>query len=84
MMKDILKGTMAILAMAAEGESAYLPVEEYKRNENNKYNLAFHNKNYREKSVRRDLREFVIGSERIMAYSKKDAIKRLKHGHKRT
>lgn len=83
MITDIMKKTIMMVAMASEGET-YFPIERHERNENNRYNLAFHNKNYREKAVRRDLREFTVGGEKVMAYSKKDAIKRLKHGHKRT
>lgn len=81
-MKRAFFNVITMLAMAMEGEGGHLPVNGYKRNENNKYGLAFHNKDYREKAVRRDLREFVIGGEKVMAYSKKDAIKRLKHAKK--
>lgn len=37
------------------------------------------NPDYKVKSPIRELREFTIKGKKIMAYSKKDAIKRLKH-----
>ena len=38
-----------------------------------------YNPDYRVKSVNRVLREFTVNGKKVMAYSKKDAIKRLKH-----
>lgn len=38
-----------------------------------------YNPDYKVKSPIRELREFTIKGKKIMAYSKKDAIKRLKH-----
>ena len=38
-----------------------------------------YNPDYRVKSVNRVLREFTVKGKKVMAFSKKDAIKRLKH-----
>lgn len=38
-----------------------------------------YNPDYKIKSPIRELREFTVKGKKIMAYSKKDAIKRLKH-----
>lgn len=38
-----------------------------------------YNPDYKVKSPIRELREFTVKGKKIMAYSKKDAIKRLKH-----
>jgi hypothetical protein len=49
------------------------------------YERRHHNKamsfdpDYRVKEVKKELKEFSIKGHKIMAYSKKDAIKRLKH-----
>lgn len=45
---------------------------------NRKEVMAF-NPDYKVKSSVKDLREFTIKGKKVMAYSKKDAIKRLKH-----
>lgn len=37
------------------------------------------NPDYKVKSSTKELREFTIKGKKVMAYSKKDAIKRLKH-----
>ena len=42
-------------------------------------NEPYFNPNYRRSSENKELREFNIRGKKIMAYSKKDAIKRLKH-----
>ena len=39
----------------------------------------YFNPNYRRPSEKKELREFNVKGKKIMAYSKKDAIKRLKH-----
>lgn len=39
----------------------------------------WYNSDYKAKSVNRVLREFTIKGKKVMAFSKKDAIKRLKH-----
>lgn len=39
----------------------------------------YFNPNYRRPSENKELREFNVKGKKIMAYSKKDAIKRLKH-----
>lgn len=38
------------------------------------------NSDYRRPKVVRQFREFDVGGKKVMAYSRKDAIKRLKHG----
>ena len=38
------------------------------------------NSDYRRPKVVRQVREFDVGGKKVMAYSRKDAIKRLKHG----
>ena len=40
------------------------------------------NSEYKSEHVKRELREFTIKGKKILAYSKKDAIKRLKHKKK--
>lgn len=45
---------------------------------NRKEGMTF-NPDYKVKTLVKELREFTIKGTRIMAYSKKDAIKRLKH-----
>ena len=37
------------------------------------------NPNYKPKTQHRELREFTVKGKKVMAYSKKDAITRLKH-----
>lgn len=41
--------------------------------------LRRYNPDYKVKSVHRVLREFTVNGKKVMAFSKKDAIKRLKH-----
>lgn len=38
-----------------------------------------HNPDYKVKLANRELREFTVNGKKVMAYSKKDAIKRFKH-----
>lgn len=45
---------------------------------NRKEGMTF-NPDYKVKSSTKELREFTIKGKKVMAYSKKDAIKRLKH-----
>lgn len=40
------------------------------------------NPNYRPKPVHRELREFTVKGQKIMAYSKKDAVTKLRHQKK--
>lgn len=40
------------------------------------------NPDYRRPSENKELREFYVKGEKVMAYSKKDAIKRMKHKNK--
>lgn len=49
--------------------------------EKRKVEMRF-NPDYRRPKEIRELREFTVGGKKVMAYSKKDAIKRLKHGKK--
>lgn len=53
-------------------------------NPNSIYNTCFsskpkYNPNYRPKQAHKELREFCIKGQKVMAYSRKDAIIRLKH-----
>lgn len=72
-LKQILLATAAMMAAAASDDRAY------KQNESG--GIRF-NPNYKPKSVHRELREFTVKGQKIMAYSKKDAISRLKHQKK--
>lgn len=61
-----------IMAMAAAGSSE------------NVYGISFrgkpkYNPNYRSKQTHREMKEFCINGEKVMAYSRKDAIVRLRH-----
>lgn len=49
--------------------------------EERKVEMRF-NPDYRRPKVVREMREFVVGGRKVMAYSRKDAIKRLNHGRK--
>lgn len=68
-MKQLLLATAAMCAVA-QGYNPYAG----KRKEG----MTF-NPDYKVKSSVKELREFTIKGQKIMAYSKKDAIKRLKH-----
>jgi hypothetical protein len=69
----------AMMLMAATmAAAAYRnPYEERPRGEQ----MSF-NPNYRPKPVRRELREFTVKGQKIMAYSKKDAVTKLRHQKK--
>lgn len=72
-MKSIL--LPLIMAMSAAGSSE------------NVYGTSFrgkpkYNPNYRPKQTCRELREFCINGKKVMAYSRKDAIVRLRHKKK--
>lgn len=61
-----------IMAMSAAGSSE------------NVYGTSFrgrpkYNQNYRPKQAHREMKEFCINGEKVMAYSRKDAIVRLRH-----
>lgn len=69
-MKSIL--LPLIMAMAAAGSSE------------NVFGTSFrgkpkYNPNYKPKQAHRDMKEFCINSEKVIAYSRKDAIVRLRH-----
>ena len=68
-MKQMLLATAAMCAVAQR----YDPYSV-----NRKEGMTF-NPDYKVKSSVKELREFTIKGTRIMAYSKKDAIKRLNH-----
>ena len=70
----IRKAALLTLGMAALSSSSMI---------GNPYNTKRirhnYNPDYKIKSPIRELREFTVKGKKIMAYSKKDAIKRLKH-----
>lgn len=68
-MKQMLLATAAMYAVT-QGYNPYAGKREER--------MTF-NPDYKVKSSTKELREFTIKGTRIMAYSKKDAIKRLKH-----
>ena len=69
----IRKAALLTLGMAALSSSMIGNPYNTKRIRHN------YNPDYKVKSPIRELREFTIKGKKIMAYSKKDAIKRLKH-----
>lgn len=69
----IRKAALLTLGMAALSSSMIGNPYNTKRIRHN------YNPDYKIKSPIRELREFTIKGKKIMAYSKKDAIKRLKH-----
>lgn len=77
-LNKIMFKTLAALAMAnamALDEDIYSS----RKPSNEGTNL---NPNYRHQSIPKELRKFKIKGEDVMAYSRKDAIKRLKHKKK--
>ncbi len=69
----IRKAALLTLGMAALSSSMI-------GNPNNTKRIRhYYNPDYKVKSPIRELREFTVKGKKIMAYSKKDAIKRLKH-----
>lgn len=68
-LKQMLLATAAMCAAA----HSYNPYSV-----NRKEGMTF-NPDYKVKSSTKELREFTIKGKKVMAYSKKDAIKRLKH-----
>lgn len=68
-MKQMLLATAAMCAVAQKYDPYFV---------NRKEGMSF-NSDYKVKSTTKELREFTIKGTRIMAYSKKDAIKRLNH-----
>ena len=69
----IRKAALLTLGMAALSSSMIGNSYNTKRIRHN------YNPDYKIKSPIRELREFTVKGKKIMAYSKKDAIKRLKH-----
>lgn len=69
-MKKILLATAAMMAVANNEKMDFI--------ENPVAGMSF-NPNYKVRHPHRELKEFSIKGNKIMAYSKKDAIKRLKH-----
>lgn len=74
-MKQIMLSLAAAMAMTAASNSR--KVYEFPTDSKPK-----RNPDYRPKETHRELREFCIKGEKIMAYSRKDAIVRLRHKKK--
>lgn len=72
-LRQILLPT-AMMAAAASDDRVY-------KQSNESGGMHF-NPNYRPKPVHKKLREFTVKGQKIMAYSKKDAVTRLKHQKK--
>lgn len=79
-----MNSTRKLLALMAT-QSIYAANGFYDDLYDDLYERRHHNKamsfdpDYRVKEVKKELKEFSIKGHKIMAYSKKDAIKRLKH-----
>lgn len=69
-LRQILLAT-AMMAAAASDDRVY-------KQSNESGGMSF-NPNYRPKPVHRELREFTVKGQKIMAYSKKDAVTKLRH-----
>lgn len=72
-LRQILLAT-AMMAVAASDDRVY-------KQSNESGGMSF-NPNYRPKPVHRELREFTVKGQKIMAYSKKDAVTKLRHQKK--
>lgn len=72
-----LMATQAIYATNGYYDELYDELYERKRSHHRKA-MSF-DPYYRVKEAKKELKEFSIKGHKIMAYSKKDAIKRLKH-----
>lgn len=70
-LKQIMLETAMMMSLAASGNNAYM-------DKNPSRGMRF-NPNYSPKTQHRELREFTVKGKQVMAYSKKDAIIRLKH-----
>ncbi len=70
-LKQIMAATIAMAGLAASENNIYM-------DKNHIRGMIF-NPNYRPKTQHRELREFTVKGKKVMAYSKKDAITRLKH-----
>lgn len=72
-LRQILLAT-AMMAAAASDDRVY--------KQNNESGGMSFNPNYRPKPVHRELREFTVKGQKIMAHSKKDAVTKLRHQKK--
>lgn len=70
-LKQIMLETAMMMSLADSGNNVYM-------DKNPSRSMRF-NLNYRPKKQHRELREFIVKGKIVMAYSKKDAITRLKH-----
>ena len=75
--KKFMAEALALYAMAASG----LKDEDIFMTKRKQSNVSF-SSNYRPVVDNRELREFTIKGQKVMAYSKKDALQRLKHKKK--
>ena len=72
--KEVAALTMLSMAMASKGGGIY-GMSQIKKVDRNNYRANI-------KEDNRVLREYIIKGQKVMAYSKKDAIKRLNHQKK--
>lgn len=70
-LKQIMLETAMMMGLADSGNNVYM-------DKNPSHSMRF-NPNYRPKKQHRELLEFTVKGKIVMAYSKKDAITRLKH-----
>lgn len=70
-LKQIMLETAIMMSLAYSKNNVYM-------DKNLNGGMRF-NPNYRLKTQHRELREFIVKGKKVMAYSKKDAITRLKH-----
>lgn len=70
-LKQIMLETAIMMSLAYSKNNVYM-------DKNLNGGMRF-NHNYRPKTQHRELREFTVKGKKVMAYSKKDAITRLKH-----
>lgn len=70
-LKQIMLETAIMMSLAYSKNNVYM-------DKNLNGGMRF-NPNYRPKTQHRELREFTVKGKKVMAYSKKDAITRLKH-----
>lgn len=68
--KNILLATIAMMEVAQSGKSPFSSESQ---------TSVSYNPDYKVKQPHQKLKEFCVKGKRIYAYSKKDAIKRLKH-----
>lgn len=70
-LKQIMLETAMMMSLTASKNNVYM-------DKNPNGGMRF-NPNYRPKKQHRELREFTVKGKKVMAYSKKDAITKLKH-----